>query len=248
MREFNNKTEREFLMILNKMNENIEVNLGTYLSQCILNNDRLIQLDNKKISLIFNIKNENELTFIKDLSTVISLIELLKDEKLIFTHINPEILNNRLNQSATEPIPDHIKDKGWVGVTAMTNDENIQNKIQQNSSHYGKWDLPTTLSNYILEYVDQFCYIRPELTDYINNEFNTPEQLRFKKTLFWTRIATLISFIGLLIAITLPFLIKIYTEDYESNKIQLEVKKTNIDTLLNLKKDKIIIEKKLEQK
>lgn len=75
------------------------------------------------------IKKESELTFIKDLSIIISLIKLLKDEKLIFTHINPEILNSRLNKSATEPVPEHIKEKGWVGVTALTNDENIQNKI-----------------------------------------------------------------------------------------------------------------------
>lgn len=248
MREFNNKTEREFLKILNKMDEKIEVNLGTYLSQCILNNNRLIQLDNKKISLIFNIKNESELTFIKDLSIIISLIELLKDEKLIFTHINPEILNNRLNKSATEPVPEHIKEKGWVGVTALTNDENIQNKIQQNSSDYGKWDLPTTLSNYILEYVDQFCYVRPELTDYINNEFNTTEQLRFKKTLLWTRIATLISFFGLLIAIVIPFLTNTESKNYESNKVKKEVNKIYIDTILKLKKDTIVIEKILEQK
>ena len=38
--------------------------------------------------------------------------------------------------------------------------------------------------------------------------FNTPEQLRFNKTLLWTRIVTLILFLGLLIAISLPFLTK----------------------------------------
>lgn len=48
MREFNNETEREFLKILNKMDEKIEVNLGTYLSQCILNNNRLIESSHKK--------------------------------------------------------------------------------------------------------------------------------------------------------------------------------------------------------
>ncbi|PKL03350.1 MAG: hypothetical protein CVV55_00335, partial [Synergistetes bacterium HGW-Synergistetes-2] len=97
-----------------KMDEKIEVNLGDFLSECILKNDRLIQFDDKKITLIFNFQNENELTFVKDLSIVISLIEILKDEKLIFTHINPQILENKLNKSATEQIPKHIKEKGWV--------------------------------------------------------------------------------------------------------------------------------------
>jgi hypothetical protein len=247
MREFNNKTEREFLMILNKMNEKVEINLGSYLAESILSNDRLIQLDNKKISLIFNIKNESELTFIKDLSIIISLIEILKDDKLIFTHINPQILNNTLNQSATKPIPDNIKDKDWVGVTALTNDKNIQNKIQQNSSHYGKWDLPTTLSNYILEYVDQFCYVRPELTEYISNNFNTPEQLRFKKTLLWTQIATLISFIGLLIALILPFLTTV-NNNSEQKTVSKASKNNNINTFMDAKKDTIIIKKVSEQK
>lgn len=243
MKEFNNTIERGFLKILNKMDEKIEVNLGDYLSQCILNNDRLIQLDNKKITLVFNFKNENELNFVKDLSIIISLIELLKDEKLIFTHINPEILNNKLNKTVSTPTPKHIKEKGWVGVTALTNDKTIQNKIQRNSSDYGMWELPTTLSDYILEYVDQFCYLRPELTDYINNKFNTPEQLRFKKTLLWTRIATLISFIGLLAAISIPFLTETNTKDSESTKLKKEIKTNKIDTLSNLKKDSIIIEK-----
>lgn len=246
MREFNNKIEKEFLKILIKMDEKIEVNLGAYLGRCILNNDRLIQLDNKEISLFFNIKNESELIFTKDLSIVISLIEILKDEKLIFIHINPEILNTKLNKSATEPISDQIKDKELVRVIGLTNDKSIQNKIQQNSSDYGKWDLPTTLSNYILEYVNQFCYVRPELTDYVNNEFNTPEQLRFKKTLFWTRIATLISFIGLLIAITIPFLAKTSTKEYEPNNTNKEVKKTIKDTLPNIKKDTLTIDNKLK--
>lgn len=241
MKEFNNKKEREFLKVLLKMDEKIEVNLGTFLSECILNNDRLIQLDDKKISLIFNFKKENELTFVKDLSIIISLIEILKDEKLIFTHINPEILNNRLNKSATEPIPKHIKEKGWVGVTALTNDKEIQNKIQRNSKDYGKWELPTTLSSYILEYIDQFCYVRPELTEYINNGFNTSEQIRFKKTLFLTRIATFISFIGLLIAIAIPFSTKTEVEKNKITETEKEIKETIKDTLLNKSTDTTII-------
>ncbi|GGH48227.1 hypothetical protein IA57_04355 [Mangrovimonas yunxiaonensis] len=241
MKEFNNKTEREFLKILLRMDEKIEVNLGTFLSKCILNNDRLIQLDNKKISLIFNFKKENELTFIKDLSIIISLIEILKDEKLIFTHINPEILNNRLTKSATEPIPKHIKEKGWVGVTALTNDKEIQNKIQKNSTDYGKWELPTTLSSYILEYIDQFCYVRPELTEYINNGFNTPEQIRFQKTLFWTRIATVISFVGLLIAIIIPISTNNNVEKSKVNEIEKEIKEIIKDTASSKPIDTTII-------
>lgn len=248
MREFNNKTEQEFLLILNKMDENIEVNLGSYLGECVLKNDRLIQVDNKKISLIFNIKKENELNFIKDLSIIISLIEILKDEKLIFTHINPEILNNKLHQSATEPIPEDIKNKGWVGVTALTNDDNIQDKIQKNSTNYGKWDLPTTLSNYILEYIDEFCYVRPELTEYINNDFNTPEQLRFRKTLLWTRIATLISFLGLLIAISLPFLTKTENVVEKTNEKQKVITETKTNKFLIKEQDSLVIKEKSEPK
>ncbi len=241
MKEFNNKTEREFLKVLLKMDEKIEVNLGDFLSECILKNDRLIQFDDKKITLIFNFQNENELTFVKDLSIVISLIEILKDEKLIFTHINPQILENKLNKSATEQIPKHIKEKGWVRYTALTNDKEIQNKIQKNSANYGKWELPTTLSSYILEYIDQFCYVRPELTEYINNGFNTSEQIRFRKTLFWTRIATIFSFIGLLIAITIPFLTNNNVEKSKVNEIEKEIKEIIKDTASSKTIDSTII-------
>jgi hypothetical protein len=247
MREFNNKIEREFLEILNEMDKNIEVNLSSYLSQCILKNDRLIQLDDKKVTLIYNIKKESELSFIKDLSIVISLIEVLKDERLIFTHINPEILNSTLNKYATQPTPDHIKNKGWEGVTGLTNDKNLESKIQQNSSSYGKCVLPTTLSNYIIEYVDQFCYVRPELTEYIKNKFNTPEQLRFKTTLFWTQIATIIAFIGLLIAISLPILTKTKHVKESISNLNQETNKVIQDSLINFQEDTLNVQDKIKK-
>lgn len=226
MREFNNKTEQNFLLILNKMDEKIEVNLGDYLGQCILNNDRFIQLENRKITLIFNIKNENELNFVKDLSIIISLIEILKNEKSIFTHTNPKILNSRLNESSVESLQQKINSEGSIKANGLTNDSNFQNKIIKNPTNYGRWELPTTLSNYILNYVDEFCYVRPELTEYIKNDFNTAEQLRFKKTLRLTQIATFFSFLGLLIAISLPYLPKIEST-IESNSIKSTVIKEN---------------------
>jgi len=246
MKEFNNKTEREFLRVLLKMDEKIEVNLGDYLSQCVLNNDRLIQLDNKKIVLFFNIKKETELTFVKDLSAIISLIEILKDEKLIFTHINPEILNNKLNTSKTEPTPKQITEKGGVEVLAITNDKYIQEKLLRNLTAYGKWELPTTLSGYILEYIDQFCYVRPELTEYINNNFSTPEQIRFKTTLLWTRIATFFAFLGLLIAITIPFLTKPCIDKHKMSNKNMKTKEIINETILDKHLDTKGIKKELE--
>ncbi|WP_340077388.1 hypothetical protein [Leptobacterium sp. I13] len=226
MKEFNSKIERDFLKILSKIDKKSEVNLATYLSECILKNDRLIDIGNEKISLIFNTKKENVLTFMKDLTIIISLIEILKDEKIIFTHTNPRIL-----KLTTEPTQKQNR------INPLTNDKNIQNKIQ-NSTDYGKWELPTTLSGYIFEYINEFCYVRPELTEYINNDFSTPEQIRFKKTLLWTRIATLISFVGLLIAITIPFLAKTDVYDiHEMNKTDIKTKEIIKDTLLNKQLD-----------
>jgi len=206
MKEFNSETERKYLRILLKMNENIELNLGSFLSFCILENDRIIQLDERKVTLVLNIKNENERIFMNDLSIIVSLIETLKDEKLIFTHNNPEILKRTLSKKSDKPLPYHLKKQGVNVAAGLTNDKDFQTKIFKNSSHYGKWELPTTLANYILEYVDTFCYVRPELVEYIENDFKTPEQLRFSKTLFYTQIASIIAFVGLIIAIIIPLL------------------------------------------
>jgi hypothetical protein len=202
MREFNSNTDREYLEILNEMNKKIEISLDQFLGECILKKERAIKLDNKKVTLLFNMEEDNELSFVKDLSIVISLIEVLRNDKLIFTHINPTTLTRALNEheNKNKDTPDHTR--GAI----ITQDKEIQSKLDKNSSNYGLWELPTTLSNYILEYVGEFFYVRPELTEYINNKFNTAEQLRFKTTLKWTYVATAIALAGLLIAIILPYL------------------------------------------
>ena len=240
MKEFNSEIERNYLRILLEMNNNIELNLGSFLSLCILQNDRIIQLDKGKVTLVLNIKEENERIFMKDLSIVVSLIETLKDEKLIFTHTNPEILLRTLNKRTEKPLPDHLKKQGINVAAGLTNDDNFQTKIFKNPSHYGKWELPTTLANYILEYVDTFCYVRPELVEYIENDFNTPEQLRFSQTLFWTRIASIIAFIGLLVAVITPLITSSTINEGQYENLLQKVERENQKSVNELKETPMI--------
>lgn len=199
MIEFNNSKEKKYLTILLEMSKQIEVNLGTFLALCILNNDRVVEIKTGNINLIFNIKNESELIFLNELCEIISLIETLKDEKLISVHTNPEILKKTLQNTNFPNLTE-----GFEKVNALTNDKLITDKISKNSNDYGKWELPTNLSEFVLKYVNEFCFIRPELSEYINSNFKTTEQIRFQNNLFWTQIAAVISFIGLLIAILIP--------------------------------------------
>ena len=199
MIEFNNTKEKKFLTILLEMSKEIEINLGTFLALCILNKDRIVEIKTGNVNLIFNVKIESELDFVNELCEIISLIETLKDEKLIFVHTNPEILKRTLaNKNYSNPI------EGFEKVNALTNDKLINEKIATNSTHYGKWELPTNLSEFLLKYVNEFCFLRPELSEYIINNFRTSEQIRFQKNLLWTQIAAVISFIGLLIAVLIP--------------------------------------------
>lgn len=240
MKEFNSEIERNFLKILLKMNKNIELNLGTFLSLCVLENDRIIKLDKGKVTLVLNIKNENERIFMSDLSVIVSLIETLKDEKLIFTHSNPEILNRTLSKRGEKPLSDKMKKDGVNVAAGLTNDKDFQKKVFKNPGHYGEWVLPTTLANYILEYIDTFCYVRPELVEYIENDFKTPEQLRFSKTLFWTQVASVIAFIGLIVAIITPLLTNSTINKEQYDNIIQKVENENRASVNELKKSPMI--------
>lgn len=197
MKEFNSKVDKKYLQILYGMSEDPELNLGTFLSDCIANNERYIKLNSREVTLLFNPKSDSEKKFTNDLATIISLIELLKKDGLIFVHVNPKILDNALSKTQDNNQP--VEGRG------LTSDKLFQERIRQSPENYRGWILPTTLSGYILKYVNQFCYVRPELIDYIRNGFKTPEQLRFEKTIFWTRVTAFLAFVGLLIALIVPF-------------------------------------------
>ncbi len=197
MREFNNPKERAYLELLSEMSKNPELNLGNFVAKCILNKDRAVEIRNDEIIFFLKFTNDNEHVFINDLSGLTSLIEILKKDKLLFTHSNPRILQNKL----TDISSDHSEPHNGRIALCLTNDDQFKVKILQSPSDYRQWVLPTTLSIYVPEYVNQFCYVRPELIDYIDNRFRTPEQLRFIQTICWTRIAAIISFMGLLIAL-----------------------------------------------
>ncbi|MDR2549921.1 MAG: hypothetical protein LBD10_06970 [Desulfobulbus sp.] len=195
MKEFYNKKEREFLIRLLNMNNNVSVNLGEYMSSCVLKRDRAARVETEYVTIVFNIKNENEYIIVNDIQIIVSLIESLKNDNLIFIHSNNKILEINIAQRGEKSI-------------ILTSDKGFQAKIYANSDNYRHLPLSTTISEYIKDYVGQFCYIRPELIDYIGNNFQTPDQVRFRKTLFWTRLTAFFAFIGLLAAIIIPFATK----------------------------------------
>jgi hypothetical protein len=190
MREFTNLTERSYLKSLSKMSkQQPNLNLGDFFSQCILKEDRLIMIHENEVILLFRCGIDAEKEFVKDIAGLISMIEILKEDKLLFLHENPDILQIALHKNC-----------GNI-VSSLTNDKRMQEKVYQSPANYGQMKLPTTLAKYIPNYVGQFCYVRPELVEYIDNEFCWTEEVRFKKTLFWTRGAAIIAFMGLLIAL-----------------------------------------------
>ncbi|WP_405250381.1 hypothetical protein [Dokdonia sp. Asnod3-C12] len=214
MTDFNNKIDQDFLNVLLNLSTNTEVNLGTFVSNCILKEERAINIYENKVELYLNIEKEKLENFINDLSIVVSLIETLKKDNLIFTHNNPEILKQTISTKSKNPDI----------YSALTCDNELEEKYRKNPDVYRKWELPTTLGNYILTYVDEFCYVRPELKEYINNGFISQTKLRFITTLRWTYVAIIIAFLGLLVAIILPFI-----TSTTINKIQLDELKRSIE-------------------
>jgi hypothetical protein len=212
MTEFKNKTDQDYLKKLSNLSKNTELNLGTFLAECILNDQRAINLYENKVEFFLNINEDSPENFVNDVSIIVSLIETLKKENLIFSHTNPKILKDKITSKSNNP-DEYL---------ALTNDKNLKMKFDNNPTHFAKWELPTTLSSYILNYVDEFCFVRPELSDYINNNFISYEEKRFKTTLFWTYIATGIAFLGLLIALFSP----LFTNNtFDKSQIQ-EIKNT----------------------
>ena len=188
MKEFNSQIEQRYLKkMVSELNHDSELNLGTYLSVCILETDRAIRIDNNEVVFIFNKNIYNGKDFMNDLSGLVSFIEVLKKNDLIFVHANPEILRK---SEATLP-----ENQG------LTKDKLFQEKLNKFPENYGYWKIPTNLSEYVLEYIYQFVFIRPELIEYVNKKFRTPEQIRFRKTILWAWITAFIAFLGLLIAL-----------------------------------------------
>jgi hypothetical protein len=184
MREFNSKKDRKFLRKLFKVSRNPEINLLNYISDCILYSNRLIKFKGNSVYLVLLDNPKEQESFVLNLMAISSLINILIKEDLIFVHENRGLTQNILNST---------------NETGISSDDDIYKKINQ--MIFREWEIPTDLSETLISFANKYIYVRPELREYIKNNFKTNEQLRHDQVLFWTRIAAIASIIGLFIAL-----------------------------------------------
>lgn len=91
----------------------------------------------------------------------------------------------------------------------------------------------------ICELLNVGVFVSQDLKDLVKNNFETPEQIRFEKQLKEAKrqtcgayIATGVSFLGLLIAMALPFLTKTSLKEIEDIKLEIRNVKTELPAVI----------------
>lgn len=196
---------------------NDKSNLADFMTTCILFN-RAIILDSELNELMLVTKSQNDLqAFIDDLLNFISQIEYLRKNNLIFVHKNPE-----LSIQTSNMLPSNNSKK-----FTLSGIKNLQELISNNSPELYYATL-NTIFYYMDEYISSFIYVRLELRKFVENGFKSKEDLRFEKTICLTRFAVIISFLGLIIAIILPFFTKTKIDVNQFRILNESIKKNNL--------------------
>lgn len=103
-----------------------------------------------------------------------------------------------------------------------------------------------SISDFIKGNFNTFIYPSTLLIELANSKFKTPEQVRFatqlgdtqkkhNQAIWWTRITAGVSFVGLLIALLLPFCTKTKLAEIDEIKQVIQSTKTEIPTVIETK-------------
>jgi hypothetical protein len=228
--------ERDKILLENLINLPVENScIADYMAICILNNRAIIIYpEDNKLQLVTENKSDNKV-FIDDLLNFISLIEYLRRNNLIFIHKNPEI-----HIQPTIVLPD-----GNLKKSVLNKIDNFERRVAENMNQF-HFTFINTIFGYINEYISSFIYVRSELKDYVKNNFSSIEDRRFRKTIFWTRLAAGISFLGLITAIMLSTFIKTKIDSSQFNIIKESLQQKKAQDFYNTNKSDTIKEVRLK--
>lgn len=177
MRNFSDFEKKIIRQIVEFRNPNI----ADFITNTILVNRAIfIDRQKKEISLLF-VSTDNT-AFLYDFFDILSLIDYLEKERLIFVHSNPN------------PFSGNILKNDW-----QSNDL-ISEFIDSNGNvkpPVGKIIIPTDVYDKILKYINSFYYPISELKALVENDFETIETKQLKESLKQTKYSKLAFYIAL---------------------------------------------------
>lgn len=174
--------------------------IGDFIADSILV-DRGIIIDRQKkeISLLFP---NTDSSAMYDFFDLLSLIEYLESERLIFVHTNPT------------PFTGNFLSSNWRYNAQINQITDLNGNVMPPST---KIDIPTNVFDLIIKYVNTFYYPISELKLLVENDFETLEKKQLKESLTQTKYSKWAFYIALF---ALTFTIG-YSVFFNSN-VQLE--------------------------
>jgi hypothetical protein len=166
MRDFSDFEKEKIRQIL-KFKKNC---IGDLIADTILvNRGIIIDRQKKEISLLFP---NTDSTALSDFFDLLSLIEYLERERLIFVHTNPN------------PFTGNFLSNNWRYNPQINQLTDSNGNVMPPST---KIDIPTNVYDLILKYVNTFYYPISELKELVKNNFETLEKKQLNESLTQTK-------------------------------------------------------------
>lgn len=189
MIEINNEKDRKIIRKIVSIGLN-NSNLLDLLCICLLENRAIILDSNKKSIELITERDKDIDIFAQEVVDFISLIEILKDNGLIFI-ISNDKMKDKLDNHAG------YGSDGKRSVHISSCDPNFEERIKSDPLQFAHGQIDSAYY-FIEDYYKSYIVVRSTLRDYVNNDFKTPEQIRFGKQQMITLISVGVAFaIGL---------------------------------------------------
>jgi hypothetical protein len=154
--------------------------IGDFIADSILvNRGIIIDKQKKEISLLFP---DTDSSAVSDFFDLLSLIEYLENEKLIFIHSNPN------------PFKGNFLSNNWRYNPQIKQLTDFDGNVMPLST---KIDIPTNVFDMIMKYINTFYYPISELKKLVENNFETLEKKQLNESLVQTKYSKLAFYIAL---------------------------------------------------
>jgi len=179
--------------------------IGDFISDSILV-DRGIIIDRQKKEISILHPNTDS-SAISDFFDLLSLIEYLENERLIFVHTNPN------------PFTGNFLSNNWRYNPQINQLTDFNGNVMPPST---KVDIPTNVFDLIIKYVNTFYYPISELKGLVENNFETLEKKQLKESLIQTKYSKWAFYIALFALIFTIGYALLFNSNVELDKQQFE--------------------------
>lgn len=192
--------------------------IGDFIADSILV-DRGIIIDRQKKEISILHPNTDS-SAISDFFDLLSLIEYLESERLIFVHSNPN------------PFTGNFLSSNWRYNPQINQLTDFNGNEMPSST---KIDIPTNVFDLIIKYVNTFYYPISELKGLVENDFETVEKKQLKESLIQTKYSKWAFYIALFALIFTIGYALLFNSNVELDKQQFDKLVEKIENKENLK-------------